>query len=126
MDDFRDQVEGVFRAQPEADKGDVRLLPRRGSCNLAHVDFSRDHLVSEFGYDLRKKLEPVAALVCDQDAEMPRVVRVCHRRSAFADTEPAMLLATEPSGFGDQGRAAALSRPKMCFLLRTTHPRLAV
>ena len=72
-DDFRDQVEGVLRAEPETDEGDIRPLALGGGSNFLDVDLAGNHLVAEAGYDLRKQLEPIAPLVRDQDAKMLRL-----------------------------------------------------
>ncbi len=51
--DFRDQLEGVLRAQPETDERDVRLFPRGDRTDFFYVDLASDHVVSEPCDELR-------------------------------------------------------------------------
>ncbi len=44
------------------------MLPRRHAADRLDIDLAGDHLVPEPGDDAREQLEPVAALVRDQDA----------------------------------------------------------
>jgi hypothetical protein len=66
-DDLRDQLEGVLRAQPEPNEGDVRPFPLGRGSDFLDVDLARDHVVAKPCDDLREQLKPVAPLVCDQD-----------------------------------------------------------
>src|SRR5881397_3507554 len=69
-DDLRDQVESVLRAQPETDKGYIRVLPLGGGSDFLDVDLASDHIMAEPDYDLREQLEPIAPLVRDEDAKV--------------------------------------------------------
>ena len=83
--DLGDQFEGVLGAQAEADERHVRTFSLGDSTDFLDIDLARDHLVAERRNDLRKQLEPVAPLVCDQDAQMLPVLG--HpQRPLFADT----------------------------------------
>jgi hypothetical protein len=70
VDDLRDQLEGVLRADPEPDEGHVGLFPGGDGANLSDVDLPGNHLVTEARHDLGEQSEPVPPLVRDQDAEV--------------------------------------------------------
>ena len=57
-----------LRAQPEPDECYVRTLPLGGGADFLDVDLTGDHFVAEPCDDPSKQLEPLALLVCDQDA----------------------------------------------------------
>ena len=58
----------MLGAQPEADQGNIRLLPGGDGRDFLHVDLARDHVVAQLGHDLREQVESVAPLVRDQNA----------------------------------------------------------
>ena len=60
----------MLRAETQADEGHVRPLPLRRGADLLDVDLAGYHVVTEPDHDLRKQLEPVTPLVCDQDSEV--------------------------------------------------------
>ena len=67
----------MVAADAEADEGEVRVLALRRGRHLADLELAGDHLVPEVRDDLGDPLEPVAALVRDQDPER-RVVFLSH------------------------------------------------
>ena len=58
----------MLRAQPESDERYVRTFPLGGGADFLDVDLAGDHFVAEPCDDLSEQLEPLALLVCDQDA----------------------------------------------------------
>jgi hypothetical protein len=64
-----------MRAKP--DQGDIWALAGGHRADLSDVDRPGDHLMPEAGNDLCEQLEPVAALIRDQDAEVLNFVSQC-------------------------------------------------
>ena len=85
-DDLRDQLERMFRGEAEPDECDIRSLSSGDRPDFLHVDLTGDHLVPEPGHDLGEQLEPVAPLVCNQDAKVPGLVS---RHLKWSDFSPA-------------------------------------
>ena len=68
MNDLGDQLERVLGAESEPDERNIGMLPCGDSADLCDLYLPRDHLMAEAGDDLGEQLEPVPALVGDQDA----------------------------------------------------------
>ena len=68
VDDLADQLEGMGAAVAQADQSDIGVLTPGHSRDLAHLDRARDHLMAEADDDPRDVVEPIAALIGDQDA----------------------------------------------------------
>ena len=75
LDDLLDQLERMLRGEAETDERDIGVLTRCHRSHRRHVDLARDHFVPQARDDLCEHLEPVAALVRDQDAQRLNVVR---------------------------------------------------
>src|SRR4029077_6618710 len=69
-DDLLDQLERMFGGQTEADESDIWLLACGDLADCGDVDLSGDGFVPKSGDEQRQKLEPVAALVRDQNSQM--------------------------------------------------------
>ena len=67
----------MLGGEPEPDERDIGPLPRGDRSDLPDVDLAGDHLVAEPGDDLGEQLEPVAALVRDQDTQVLISVNQC-------------------------------------------------
>jgi signal transduction histidine kinase len=59
-DDLRDQLQGMLRAQTEADERYVGTFPLCRGSDFLDVDLAGDDLVAAPDYDLSKELQPVA------------------------------------------------------------------
>ena len=69
MDDLGYQLERVLGAQSKPDERNVRMFSRRHRAHFFHVNLAGDDLVAEARHDSGEQLEPVLALVRDQNAE---------------------------------------------------------
>jgi hypothetical protein len=69
----------MLGGQAESNDRDIRLLPRRLRSDFLHVDLAGDHVMAQPDDDLGEDVEPLALLVCDQDAQMLGIDRR-HRR----------------------------------------------
>ena len=67
--DLGDHVERVLAADAEPHERQIRVLALGCGRHVRDLEFPRDHLVPEPGHDRRDALEPILALVRDQNAQ---------------------------------------------------------
>src|SRR6185437_6554952 len=80
-DDLVDQVERVLAALAQADQRNVGPLTGGERGHVCDVDRAGDHLVAEAGDDHGDVVEPLRALICDQDSQMIGCRKAAHART---------------------------------------------